>query len=183
MFNIFLSMFFISAIDSESLKVILNKSDSLQMTQLEISKKYLRGENFTQNGVIYTVYPELIFKLNKEKFVNNNQFRNLLTTRDFTIYSKLDKENLNENINNIVVLNENTKNFGILSGNIIVKMKNDSSFQDNSLEIVKSYPMMNYYLVRIPKNLKIQDTIDKIKNNKNVREVMVEVLENFKESF
>ena len=81
-----------------------------------------------------------------------------------------------------VVFNENTGNFAILSGVIIVKMKDNSVFSDPSFDIVKSYPKIGYYLVKIPAKTKIKDTLSKIKTIENVEDVTVEVLENFKES-
>jgi hypothetical protein len=83
---------------------------------------------------------------------------------------------------NQVVFNENTESFGILSGSIIVKMKNNLEFNDSSFEIIKKYPELGYYILALPNKIKIEESIKKVKFNKNVEEFIIEVLENFQET-
>ena len=182
-----LGVFSINALASDKALKTVDTNDSQQMSQKEIAKKFSRGESFTQGGIAYTVYPDLKADFNKNKKEtlsgSNSKSASVLSTKSFTIYNTAPsnkKENLNSS-GKQVVLNDSTENFGILSGVIIVKTKDNSTFKDPSFELVKSYPKLGFYLIRIPNNLKIQDTINKIKNNKSVEETTVEVLENFKE--
>jgi hypothetical protein len=180
-----LGVFSINAFANEKVTKMGEESGSPQMTQKDVAKKFTRGESFIQGGVTYTVYPELKADFNKSKkesSSNGNKSGSVISTKSFTIYSvtSREKEDLSSN-GKQVVLNGSTESFGILSGVIIVKTKNNSSFEDSSLELVKSYPNLGYFLIRIPNNAKIQDTISKIKKNQSVEETTVEVLENFKE--
>ena len=180
-----LGVFSINAFANEKVAKASEKSDSQEMTQKDVANRFSRGESFIQGGVTYTIYPELKADFNKNKKESSNssdKSKNVMSTKSFTIYSIPEKGNRNLNMNgNQVVLNNSTESFGVLSGVIIVKTKNNSTFEDRSLELVKSYPDLGYYLIRIPNNVKIQDIISKIKMNKNVENTTVEVLENFKE--
>jgi hypothetical protein len=80
------------------------------------------------------------------------------------------------------VFNENTETFGILSGAVIVKMKNNLEFNDSSFEVIKKYPELGYYILALPTKNKIEESIKKVKFNKNVDEFIIEVLENFQET-
>ncbi len=191
--NLLLSVTLISFLGVPSIKVFANKkvekaiekSESQQLTQKDVANRFSRGESFIQGGVTYTIYPELKADFNKNKkedSSSSDKSKNVMNTKSFTIYSIPEKGNRNLSFNgNQVVLNNSTESFGVLSGVIIVKTKNNSTFEDRSLELVKSYPDLGYYLIRIPNNVKIQDIISKIKKNKNVENTTVEVLENFKE--
>ncbi len=181
------SVSFTSAHASE--KLIKTPSVEEEMSeQKEVLKKYNKGESFTQGGVKYTVYPQLFANLKKLKAEENSSglqdSSNLvLTMKNFSVYKVT--ENTSEkkrNYNNQIVYNDSTENFGILSGVIIVKTKNNSEFKDKSFEVVKSYPNLGYFLVKIPKNITIQVTLEKLKKLDYVNEASVEVIENFKDT-
>lgn len=160
--------------------------ETQQPSHREVAKKFSAGESFTQGGVTYTVYPELIANFNKDRKEDSNKNgispKELVSTKEFKIYNiPLSEDKNSKDKRNQVVLNDSTNTFGILSGVIIVKMKGSAKFPDSSFELVKTYPALGYYLVRLPKTGKIKETIAKIKREKNVEDVSVEVLENFKE--
>jgi hypothetical protein len=174
--------FSLSAIAAEKSIQLDDKMESPVINGKEVAKKFKVSETFVQGGVKYTVYQELEADFSKEPKNDTNKTKNVLKTKGFNIYNISPNENeKRKTFNNKVVINESTDSFGVLSGSIIIKTKNNAVFNDKSFEIVKSYPNLGYYLVRIPKTNKIQDTITKIKNIENVEEVSVEVIENFKE--
>jgi len=174
--------FSLSAIAAEKSIQLDDKIEKPLVTGKEVAKKFKVSESFFQGGVKYTVYQELEADFNKDSKIEKNKTKNVIKTKGFNIYNVSPNENETiKTFNNKVVVNESTDSFGVLSGNIIIKTKNNAVFNDTSFEIVKSYPNIGYYLVRIPKAYKIQDTITKIKNIEKVEEVSVEVLENFKE--
>ncbi len=170
-------------------KLIKTPSIEEEMSeQKEVLKKYNKGETFTQGGTKYTVYPQLYANLKKLKTEEHgsslqNNSNLVLTMKNFSVYKVL--ENASEkkqNYNNQIVYNDSTENFGILSGVIIVKTKNNSEFKEKSFEVVKSYPNLGYFLVKIPKNITIQVTLERLKKLDYVTEANVEVIENFKDT-
>lgn len=165
-----------------------NNVDDNVSKQKEIIKKHIKGESFIQGGVKYTIYPDLVASFKKNDLENKASQSyaeaNLVTkTKNFTVY-KLSENTADKkrSYNNQIVYNNNSENFAILSGVIIVKTKNNNEFTEKSFEIVKSYPNMGYYLIKIPRNTSIVNTIDKIKKLNYVSEVSVEIIENFKET-
>jgi ribosomal protein L9 len=90
-----------------------------------------------------------------------------------------------------VAYNNQSKKFGVITGNAIVKVDpaKDVKLPDSSFQIVKSYKNLGLYVVKLPQNIQFKDAINKLKNanpdNKIVSDekkslVNVEVLENFK---
>ncbi|APJ04907.1 hypothetical protein [Silvanigrella aquatica] len=183
---VFIGLISLKVQASEKLTKISEETNSKQFNEKDVAKNFSRGESFIQGGVTYTVYPELKAEFNKknEKEVpsQGNKSNIVMSNKSFTIYNA-DGHGKKESPSkgNQIVLNENSESFGILSGIIIVKMKNNSLFNDSSFEIVKSYPKLGYYLIKIPNGFKIQDTLNKIQKNNNVEDTTVEVIENFKE--
>lgn len=90
-----------------------------------------------------------------------------------------------------VAYNNQTKRFGIITGNAIIKLDPAKEIQlpNSSFQIVKSYKHLGLYIVKIPENIQFKDAIAKLKDlnpdNETATEdqrsrVNVEVLENFK---
>ncbi|WGL61244.1 hypothetical protein QEJ31_06520 [Pigmentibacter sp. JX0631] len=176
-------------------KILENKSnekdmnnDNYTINEKDLLKKFNKGESFVQGGIKYTVYPELIANYRKNKLKNGNAIENdksefVLETKNFSIHKTTqDKNAKNLGYTNQVVYNNSNENFGILSGVIIVKTKNNLEFTDKSFEIIKRYPNIGYYLVKIPKNLTISRSLSILQKLNYVSEASVEVIENFQET-
>lgn len=169
---------------SSSIKA--NKREKLIIyNHKEIASKFVRGESFKQGEATYTLYPELKATFNDDnnsKALSKEHSANkLIVTEPFIIYN-FPKFEQRPRYQNQVVFNENTESFGILSGAIIVKMKNNLEFNDSSFEVIKKYPELGYYILALPTKIKIEESIKKVKFNKNVDEFIIEVLENFQET-
>ena len=176
-------------------KILENQSNEKDMTndnntgnEKALLKKFNKGESFEQGGIKYTVYPELIANYGKSKLKNTNTIEKdkselVFETKNFSIHKTTqDKNAKNLGYTYQVVYNDSNENFGILSGVIIVKTKNNLEFTDKSFEIVKRYPNIGYYLVKIPKKLTITRSLSILQKLNYVSEASVEVIENFKET-
>jgi len=193
--SVIFSLSLVALISSTSFKVnamekITKTSEEAIVEQpkdKEIAKKFSPGESFVQGGITYTVYPKLKADYHKSKNKLSSKEQNkksniVMVKKAFTIYNDdgLNKKENHSNDNQIV-FNEKSESFEVLSGIIIVKMKNEAIFKDPSFEIVKSYPKLGYYLIKIPSQFKIQDSLNKIQKMTNVDETSVEIIENIKE--
>jgi hypothetical protein len=151
----------------------------------EIASKFVRGESFKQGEATYTLYPELKATFNDDNnsktLSKDHSASKVIVTESFIIYN-FPKFEQRPRYQNQVVFNENTETFGILSGAVIVKMKNNLEFNDSSFEVIKKYPELGYYILALPTKNKIEESIKKVKFNKNVDEFIIEVLENFQET-
>jgi len=142
----------------------------------ENSTKLLVDQKFSQNESEYTVYDNL-----KVKFKNNKYDKKSIADKKVIIEKGameiyLDKKNKSTFSANFsseitqkqqykVAFNNSTKKFGILTGNAILKIDPQSTVQlpDNSFSIVKSYENMGLYIIKIPNDLKISESLEKIK--------------------
>ncbi|MGY3802954.1 hypothetical protein ACWNT8_02670 [Pigmentibacter ruber] len=174
-------------LENKSIEKDMNNEKNLD-NEKEVLKKFNKGESFVQGGIKYTVYPDLVANYGKNKIKDTNgsidEKSNLVfETKNFTIH-KIKQTNSAENYSytNSIVYNDSNENFGILSGVIIVKTKNKSEFLDKSFEVVKRYPNIGYYLIKIPKKLTISRTLSILQKLNYVSEASVEVIENFKET-
>lgn len=90
-----------------------------------------------------------------------------------------------------VAYNNQTKKFGVITGNAILKVDpaKEVKLPNNSFHIVKSYKHLGLYVVKLPGNIQFQDAINELKNSnpdslgvseEQKSRVNVEVLENFK---
>lgn len=174
-------------LENKSIEKDMNNEKNLD-NEKEVLKKFSKGESFVQGGIKYTVYPDLVANYGKNKIkdttVSIDKKSNLVfETKNFTIH-KVKQTNSAENYDytNSVVYNDSNENFGVLSGVIIVKTKNKSEFVDKSFEVVKRYPNIGYYLIKIPKKLTISKALSILQKLNYVSEASVEVIENFKET-
>ena len=90
-----------------------------------------------------------------------------------------------------VAYNNQTKKFGVITGNAIVKLDpaKDINLPDSSFKVIKSYKHLGLYVVKVPQNIQYKDAVVKLKDanpeNEKVSDeqrslVNVEILENFK---
>ena len=90
-----------------------------------------------------------------------------------------------------VAFNNQTKKFGVITGNAIIEIEPDKSIKipNEGFKLMKSYKQLGLYVVKVPENMKYKDALDKLKllnpNSQSASEeksahVNIEVLENFK---
>ncbi|APJ04909.1 hypothetical protein [Silvanigrella aquatica] len=140
--------------------------------------------------------------------INTNDKKVFIDKGSYEIY--LDKNISKRSINNSssknssslkakkeykVAFNNKTKKFGILTGNAVLKINPESTVQipDNTFSIVRAYKNMGLYIIKVPSDLKINESLAKLKeanpmvenltsdaNDPNASSLKVEVIENFK---
>lgn len=152
------------------------------------------AEKFVQNGTEYILNPELRAQFlargdsNKNLFQSGNIF---LKTKNFVIFKQTKSEGIlrSYSVQNEqdaksypVVYDTKTKQYGIMQGHFIVKMKDGDRFTDSTFTISKEYPDFSTYIVDIPQGQSIQFSLDALKKVENVERVNVEISEVFHEA-
>lgn len=152
------------------------------------------AEKFVQNGTEYILNPELRAQLLKRgadvsgKFQSANVF---YKTNHFVIFKQSVGElsantyavqKNQDEVTYPVVYDTRTKQYGIMRGHFVVKMKGKTHFSDARFQVANEYPDFGSYVVDIPAVQSIQSSLDQLKQNKDVERVSIEISEVFREA-
>lgn len=157
-------------------------------------KSLKQNETFVQNGTEYIFYPELRAEFKKKGAHKENTLRGFqlsgtpfYKSKNFVV-SKAPQSSLlslnteDDQTNNLpVVFNSKTNQFGVLRGHFLIKMKDRTNFSDDSFQLARSFPEFGVYVVKMPDNQSIQESLARLKQDRNVEDVTVEVNEIFQE--
>ena len=156
----------------------------------------LREKNISQNNLKNFILDKGAFQIyldsdNSGEILEKKQTQRSIISQNETTQNYKNKEDKKYNYK--VAYNNKTQKLAVITGNAVIKINPEKNINLPSklFEIVRSYPKLGLYIIRIPGNMKFTEASNKLSNSNKVAEgfkvteenasiVNIEVIENIK---